>query len=138
MTIRNPLTMTSGVKWNEDCTDPGSDVALFAFRLQIKSDIGNYSYGFQWWIHTGGAYEASGVFGQSNYINPTEKLVIVTHSAWTQADGLEPNTIRNAFVDAVVKAVYWQSIQQLTAAARFRATDQPGGIIFIRHARSDS
>jgi CubicO group peptidase (beta-lactamase class C family) len=30
VTIRQLLTMTSGVKWNEDYTDPKSDVALFA------------------------------------------------------------------------------------------------------------
>ena len=30
VTVRQLLTMTSGVKWNEDYTDPKSDVALFA------------------------------------------------------------------------------------------------------------
>jgi len=30
VTVRQLLTMTSGVKWNEDYTDPQSDVALFA------------------------------------------------------------------------------------------------------------
>ena len=32
VTVRQLLTMTSGVKWNEDYTDPKSDVALFAIH----------------------------------------------------------------------------------------------------------
>ena len=37
VTVRQLLTMTSGVKWNEDYTDPKSDVALFS---QHKADPG--------------------------------------------------------------------------------------------------
>ena len=77
-----------------------------ATRSQVKSDFGNYGYGFQWWIHPDGASEASGIFGQSIYINPVEKLIIVTNSAWAQAVGLAPRTIQDAYVDAVVKALH--------------------------------
>jgi len=37
VTVRQLLTMTSGVKWNEDYTDPKSDVAVFAAQ---KADPG--------------------------------------------------------------------------------------------------
>jgi len=30
VTIRQLMTMTSGVKWNEDYTDPTSDIARFS------------------------------------------------------------------------------------------------------------
>ena len=33
VTVRELLTMTSGVKWNEDYTDPNSDVALFGRQV---------------------------------------------------------------------------------------------------------
>ena len=54
----------------------------------------------------GSAYEAIGIFGQSIYINPAEKLIIVTNSAWAQADELPPYAVHDAYVDAVVKALH--------------------------------
>jgi len=48
-------------------------------------------YGYQWWalphgptgVHAG-AFVASGSFGQYNYVNPAEQVVIAVHSAWPQ------------------------------------------------------
>jgi len=77
-----------------------------ATRSQIKSDFGNYGYGFQWWIHPEGAYKASGIFGQSIYIDPAEKLIIVTNSAWAHAYEPELYAFHDAYVDAVVKALH--------------------------------
>lgn len=96
--------MNGGVAGGEQVVP--TDFLAQATRSQVKSDFGNFGYGFQWWIHPDGAYEASGIFGQSIYINPAEKLIIVTNSAWTQAVGLEPRSIHDAYVGAVVKALH--------------------------------
>ena len=37
-------------------------------------------YGYQWWLYEGGAYSASGLFGQSIFIRPDANLVIAVHS----------------------------------------------------------
>jgi len=83
-----------------------TDFLAQATRSQVKSNFGNYGYGFQWWIHQDGAFEASGIFGQSIYVNPAEELIIVTNSAWAQADEPVPNAVHDAYVDAVVKALH--------------------------------
>ncbi|MEO0816405.1 MAG: serine hydrolase domain-containing protein [Pseudomonadota bacterium] len=41
VTIRELLTMTSGVAWNEDYEDPGSDVALFSQHVSDDPDVAN-------------------------------------------------------------------------------------------------
>ena len=40
----------------------------------------NAGYGYQWWLYEGGAYSASGLFGQSIFIRPDANLVIAVHS----------------------------------------------------------
>ena len=78
-----------------------------AAAAQIQSDWGKWGYGFQWWIVPGGgAYEAIGIFGQSIYINPAEDLVIVTNSAWPEADADPYYDCHDAFVAAVIKALH--------------------------------
>ncbi len=44
VTIKQLLTMTSGVKWNEDYTDPKSDVALFNLHMAEKGMDVTVSY----------------------------------------------------------------------------------------------
>jgi len=44
VTIRQLLTMTSGVKWNEDYTDPQSDVALFNEHQAAEGEDATVSY----------------------------------------------------------------------------------------------
>jgi CubicO group peptidase (beta-lactamase class C family) len=41
-------------------------------------------YGYFWWIEPTG-YRASGIFGQSIWIDPKRKLVIAAVSAWPSA-----------------------------------------------------
>ncbi|MEM1231954.1 MAG: serine hydrolase [Pseudomonadota bacterium] len=43
-------------------------------------------YGYFWWLTEGSAYRASGIFGQSIYIDPDRNLVIAVHSANDAAD----------------------------------------------------
>src|SRR4029077_1038173 len=42
-------------------------------------------YGYFWWVGQDGAYDASGIFGQSITVVPDERLVIVINSAWPKA-----------------------------------------------------
>jgi CubicO group peptidase (beta-lactamase class C family) len=44
VTVRQLLTMTSGVKWNEDYADPKSDVAQFALQKPVKGEDLTVSY----------------------------------------------------------------------------------------------
>jgi CubicO group peptidase (beta-lactamase class C family) len=69
-------------------------------------------YGYMWWIpdvsanpiHQG-AFMGRGIFGQSMYVNPKEKLVVVVLSARPKPTGT--NTINDEdFIAAVVKALH--------------------------------
>lgn len=44
VSIKQLLTMTSGVKWNEDYTDPKSDVALFNLQKPVEGEDITVSY----------------------------------------------------------------------------------------------
>jgi CubicO group peptidase (beta-lactamase class C family) len=61
--------------WIEDAT-----------RSHIATDWGDVGYGYQWWINSDGAYRAIGIYGQMIYLDPRSDLVIVTNSAWPEAD----------------------------------------------------
>lgn len=63
-------------------------------------------YGFQWWVYADGIYEAIGIFGQAIFINPGEDLIIVTSSAWPQADEPKYYEISKAYFAAVTKALH--------------------------------
>jgi hypothetical protein len=71
----------------------------------------NLNYGYMWWIPDAtanpvheGAFMASGIFGQSIYINPAAKIVIVVWSARPKPTGA--STINDEdFYAAVVKAL---------------------------------
>ncbi len=65
----------------------------------------NDGYGYLWWLSHTGAYRALGIFGQAIFIDPEEKLVIVTHGAWPRATGKDLAAHRAAFFEAVTEAV---------------------------------
>jgi CubicO group peptidase (beta-lactamase class C family) len=44
-------------------------------------------YGYMWWSEPGGAFRAYGIFGQSIYINPKQRVVIVVWSAQQKPTG---------------------------------------------------
>src|SRR5450631_1998422 len=67
-------------------------------------------YGFQWWVHDNGTYEALGIFGQTIFVNPKEDLIIVTSSAWPQADEPKFYAISKAYFSAVTKALHANKI----------------------------
>jgi CubicO group peptidase (beta-lactamase class C family) len=75
-----------------------------ATTAQIKNGAPPAGYGYFWWIGSGGAYQASGIFGQSITIVPDQRLVIVLNSAWPTAVGRELFVARSAFLNAVREA----------------------------------
>jgi len=68
---------------------------------QITNGAPPPGYGYFWWLGPGGAYQASGIFGQSISVIPQERLVIVINSAWPSAVGRELFIARTAFLNAV-------------------------------------
>ncbi len=81
--------------WFEEATTPAFETGRF-----------DRGYAYQWWTYPGGAYAASGLYGQGIFIDPVRDLVIATHSNWRNStggggEGLE----RNRFYAAVQAAV---------------------------------
>jgi CubicO group peptidase (beta-lactamase class C family) len=72
-----------------------------ATTAQITNGAPPTGYGYFWWPGQSGAYQASGIFGQSISIIPDESLVIVINSAWPTAVGRELFVARSAFLGAV-------------------------------------
>lgn len=64
-------------------------------------DNGAAGYGYFWWMNPSGAYQASGIFGQSITTYRDDGLVIVINSAWPRATGPDLSAARSAFLDAV-------------------------------------
>lgn len=50
---------------------------------------GRPGYGYQWWLPAGrpGTFEAVGIYGQSIFVDPSRRLVIVQTSAWPEPIG---------------------------------------------------
>jgi CubicO group peptidase (beta-lactamase class C family) len=83
-----------------------ADYLAAATTKQVQSDFDGMGYGYQWWIPGDGTYEAVGIFGQSIYVNPKEKLVIVTNSAWPEADAEKYYVVTDAYQKAAIKALH--------------------------------
>jgi CubicO group peptidase (beta-lactamase class C family) len=76
-----------------------------ASSIQVMSDEPNLGYGYFWWIHPNGTYEAEGIFGQSIFLDPRNDLVIVTNSAWPSADDTKLWDAQDAYFAAVRKVL---------------------------------
>ena len=83
---------------SRSCPTDGSSQATTRADHQRRAAGG---YGYFWWLGQGGAYQASGIFGQSITVIPDERLVIVVNSAWPEATGRELFVARSAFHNAV-------------------------------------
>jgi CubicO group peptidase (beta-lactamase class C family) len=63
---------------------------------KVSKDGTDLNYGYLWWISTSApstadkAFFATGIFGQNIYINPKERVVIVTWGAQSKPTGAEP------------------------------------------------
>lgn len=80
--------------WLKDAT-----TATAASRTQ------DHRYGYQWWLHEDGRYEAMGAYGQFIHIDPRHDLVIVTLSAWPGIIETERGALQRTFHDAVIRAL---------------------------------
>lgn len=76
-----------------------------SIRSYTPNAYGAIGYGYQWWPHPNGAFEAIGIYGQSIYINPALQLVIVSSSAWPEPDWQEGYRRNHAFFEAVEKSL---------------------------------
>ncbi len=76
-----------------------------ASSKQSPTNFPGLGYGFLWWTHNDGTYEAIGAFGQSVFVAPKENLVIVTNSAWPVANAVPLFLVHDAYVAAVRKAL---------------------------------
>lgn len=81
--------------WFEEATSPAFETGRF-----------DRGYAYQWWTYPGGAYAASGLFGQGIFIDPARNLVIATNSNWRESTGNDgAGNERNRFYAAVQGAV---------------------------------
>lgn len=80
-----------------------------ATRSHIRSDWGDLGYGYQWWVNPDGSYRAIGIFGQMIFLDSRSDVVIVTNSAWPEADWDPGYEAVAAFNRAVVSALRPQS-----------------------------
>jgi CubicO group peptidase (beta-lactamase class C family) len=77
-----------------------------ATRKQVATDRPDVpGYGFQWWMPDDEIFNASGIFGQSIYIDRTRELVMVTSGNWpTATDRVKLQPGRVAFFRAIQAA----------------------------------
>jgi CubicO group peptidase (beta-lactamase class C family) len=60
-------------------------------------------YGYLWWLREGGVFQASGIFGQAIYIDPSSNLVIALHSARPDATKAEDRALQAALFQTIAK-----------------------------------
>jgi CubicO group peptidase (beta-lactamase class C family) len=76
-----------------------------ATRSHIHTDWGDVGYGYQWWVNPDGSYRAIGIFGQMIFLDAGTDVVIVTNSAWPEADWDPGYAVVDAFDHAVLGAL---------------------------------
>ncbi|HUG45363.1 MAG TPA: serine hydrolase [Sphingomicrobium sp.] len=71
-----------------------------------QADIGvpGRGYGYQWWTGADGSFAALGIFGQMIHVDPANRLVIVTLSAWPKATAEELSAARSAAIAKITAA----------------------------------
>lgn len=91
---------------NDGVLPTGERVLPEGFMAESVSPSPGYDgYGYYWWLHAGGAYEAEGVFGQIIYIDPERDIVIAIHSAWGEAWSDAHDAHLRAFIAALADAI---------------------------------
>jgi CubicO group peptidase (beta-lactamase class C family) len=71
-----------------------------ATRSQVPL-AGDSGYGYQWWTHNDGTFEARGIYGQTLHIDRARLLVMVINSATEQPTGRPAGEARQDFIAAV-------------------------------------
>ena len=67
---------------------------------------GRMGYGYQWWLPAGrpGVFQAIGIYGQSIWVDPSKRLVIVQTSAWPTPIGSLPLYMHNTALREAIAA----------------------------------
>lgn len=76
-----------------------------ATALLYETNDQGGGYGYLWWRFKNGSYAAVGIFGQMLYIDPHKDLVIVQIAAWPKASSDYLTKERQAFIEAVQRAI---------------------------------
>ena len=71
----------------------------------VTASATNAGYGYQWWLGTGGVFEASGIFGQSIYVDPKNAIVIAQHGARDSASEQQDWDAQAAAFRAISEAI---------------------------------
>ena len=70
-----------------------------ATSKQIEN--GQAGYGYFWWMQSNGAYQATGIFGQSITTFRDDRVIIVVNSAWPKSGGADLRDGRLALINAL-------------------------------------
>jgi CubicO group peptidase (beta-lactamase class C family) len=62
-------------------------------------------YGYLWWLGAGGAYRATGIFGQGICVHPEQNVVIALHSARAVASDDEDWALQGALCHSLAEAL---------------------------------
>lgn len=73
-----------------------------ATTKQIEN--GQAGYGYFWWMQPNGAYQATGIFGQSITTFREDRIIIVVNSAWPKSGGPDLRDGRTALINALRQA----------------------------------
>jgi CubicO group peptidase (beta-lactamase class C family) len=73
-----------------------------ATSKQIEN--GQAGYGYFWWMQPNGAYQATGIFGQSITTFRKDRIIIVVNSAWPRSGGPDLRDGRTALINALRQA----------------------------------
>jgi len=66
------------------------------------------NYGYQWWLNANskdGAFRAVGIYGQTLYVNPARRVVVVQFSARPRPSGRSAPDAPPAPFDAIAEAL---------------------------------
>lgn len=102
MTLRDygrigQFILDGGVVDGQPVLPPGW--AVESTTKQIEN--GQAGYGYFWWMQSNGAYQATGIFGQSITTFRDEKLIVVVNSAWPTSGGADLRDGRAALISAL-------------------------------------
>ncbi len=91
---------------NEGHLADGTAVLPDGWMAQSTTPSAAYpGYGYLWWLGTGGAYRAIGIFGQGICVHPEQNVVVAIHSARATADKDEDWALQAAMCNAVAETL---------------------------------
>ena len=98
---RMGLFMLQGARANGAPVLPDGWLAS-ATHQQAATPDPTVGYGFQWWTHPDGSYDARGIFGQMIYVDPARDAVVVIVSAWPHATDKAESVARAGLISSIL------------------------------------